>query len=48
MTTQTLELILEALEHSEPKMKHYSEPVERHERAINAVRLELELAALQS
>jgi hypothetical protein len=32
-----LELILIALEQSEPKAKHYPEPVERHSKAIAAV-----------
>ena len=39
MTTLTaLQLAQEALEHSEPVMKHYPEPVERHAKALAAVR----------
>ena len=35
---EALELALVALEQSEPKAKHYPEPVERHEEAILAVK----------
>jgi hypothetical protein len=37
MDVAKLKLILEALQQSEPKAKHYPEPVERHARAIQAV-----------
>jgi hypothetical protein len=41
MTIQTLERILEALEQSEPKAKHYPEPNARHQHAITLVKLEI-------
>ena len=35
--TEVLELALLALENSEPKMKHYPEPVDRHRLAIETI-----------
>lgn len=37
-----LKLIFEALIHSTPKMSHYPEPNERHEKAIEVVRAAIE------
>ena len=37
MDIAKLRFILAALEHSEPKQKHYPEPVERHNPAIACV-----------
>ena len=43
-TRKTLELALAALRNSEPIMKHYPEPVKRHDDAIAAIQRLLQLA----